>query len=370
MARSGGPPSEGHGAGAQSHGNPLGARPITDARGPVVILLCRLSPRTVLGYAGPVSTSAAQRSLALLIPLLLGGCWAAPRALVRVTGSDPGTWIDGFSSCLPEHEGPVQLDPTRPITVLVHGCMFSRGGFRNLAQVFEARGQQTLCFGYDDRERLETSATQLIVALESLQRLFTGGEITLVGHSQGGLVARRALVGDRERPVTIRPDLHLRLVTVSSPFGGIRSSSHCGLTWLHALSLGVSVGICQAVAGSKWQEIYPGSGFMLSPGRLVPAVTTHVKVVTDERESCRRYGANGLCAESDYVFAQAEQYGGAVDGDGRVTNVEVRAGHIEIVGERGTPPTKLLDILQGQQILAEEPPGGSTDTAALLERLY
>jgi pimeloyl-ACP methyl ester carboxylesterase len=287
-----------------------------------------------------------------------------------VTSNDPGTWIDGFSSCLPEHEGSLHLDPTRPVTVLVHGCTFSRGGFRNLAQVFEARGQQTLCFSYDDRESLETSSAQLVAALEALQGIFTGREITLVGHSQGGLVARRALVGDRERPVTIRPDLHLRLVTVSSPFGGIRASSHCGLTWLHAVTLGVTVGVCQAIAGNKWHEIYPGSEFMLRPGKLVPAVSTHVKVVTDERDSCRRYGAKGLCAESDYVFAREEQYGDAVDGDGRVANIEVRAGHIEIVGERGLPPTKLLDLLQRQQILAEEPPGGGADTAALVKRSY
>ena len=350
--------------------DPHAASPVTDARDPIVVLVHRLSSRTAVGYAAPVSSSTARRHLALLIPLLACGCWTAPRALVRVNSNDPGTWIDGFSSCIPEQEGPVQLDPTRPVTVLVHGCMFSRGGFSNLAQVFEARGQQTLCFNYDDRERLETSSTQLIAALEALQGLFTGREITVVGHSQGGLVSRRALVADRERPVTIRPDVHIRLVTVSSPFGGIRSSSHCGLTWLHAVTLGVTVGVCQAIAGAKWQEIYPGSEFMVRPGKLVAAVTTHVKVVTDERDSCRRYGAKGLCAESDYVFAQEEQYGAAVDGDGRVSNIEVRAGHIEIVGERGTPPMKLLDILQAQQILAEAPPGGGADIAALLERLY
>jgi pimeloyl-ACP methyl ester carboxylesterase len=172
--------------------------------------------------------------------------------------------------------------------VLVHGCSFSRGGFNTLAKVFEAHGQQTVCFNYDDRERLEVSSAQLIGALEMLQDLLGATEMTVVGHSQGGLVARRALVRDRSRPLRVRPGNRLRLVTVSSPFAGIASSRDCGRTWLHALTLGVTVGICQGIAGDKWHEIYPGSEFMNHPGVLLPEVASYLKVVTNETGSCRR----------------------------------------------------------------------------------
>jgi hypothetical protein len=113
------------------------------------------------------------------------------------------------------------------------------------------------------------------------------------------------------------------------------------------LGLGITVAVCEAITGDEWTEIYPGSAFMASPGTLQPSVGEYVKVVTDEQGACRREGEGGRCAESDYVFAPREQYNAAVDGDRRATGVQVRAGHVEIVGERGTPPTKLLDVLEG-----------------------
>lgn len=296
--------------------------------------------------------------LAGVTAVLVAGCWTAPRSLIT-GGKDPGAWIDGLSSCRPEDSRVVRLDPTRPLTLLVHGCNFSSGGFRTLAQVFEAHGQQTLCFNYNDRARLDHSADQLVTALEALEKRLPGQEITIMGHSQGGLVARHALVADRERPVRVPDNFRIKLVTVSSPFAGISSSKHCGLLWLHLLTLGITVGVCQGIAGSKWHEIFPGSTFMENPGTLGAPVTDHLKIVTDERG-----------VKDDFIFALDEQYNPAVDRDRRVAGVEVKAGHVEIVGERGTPPTKLIEILQAQNILVHTPPERRAEIASLLQRLY
>ncbi|MBA3454366.1 MAG: hydrolase [Deltaproteobacteria bacterium] len=309
--------------------------------------------------------------IAFVVAALAAGCsWSAPRALIKVGTADSGIWVSGLSSCRPEDGKAITIDPTRPLTLFVHGCNFSTGGFRTLARVFEAHGQQTLCFNYDDRERLDVASTKLIAALEALEKRLPRGEITLVGHSQGGLVSRHAVVRDRERPMNISSDFRIRLVTVSSPFAGIDSSRHCGLTWLHLATIGVTALVCQGIAGSKWHDIYPGSRFMRRPGTLASAVTSHVKIVTDERGTCRRTGYDGNCAEGDFIFALDEQYSSDVDKDHRVAAIEVKAGHIEIVGERGTPPTKLLSILQAQQILVQTPPERRTQIAALLEQLY
>ena len=310
--------------------------------------------------------------LVCLIAVLASGCWryTAPRALVAIGAVDAGTWIDGLSSCRPEDGGLIRIDPTRPLTLFIHGCNFSAGGFRTLARVFEAHGQQTLCFNYNDRDRLATSSAQLVAALEALETRLPGGDLTIVGHSQGGLVARHAVVQDRKRPLLVDKNLRIRLVTVSSPFSGIDASRHCGLTWLHVVTLGVTAIVCQGITGSKWHDIYPGSPFMRHPGTLGRVVTEHVMIVTDERDTCRRRSGDGSCAERDFIFALDEQYSKAVDTDRRVAGVEVKAGHIEIVGERGTPPTKLIEILQAQKILAETPPERRVEIARLLEQLY
>jgi len=318
----------------------------------------------------PRNVPPASWRIAAVAAVVAAGCWSPPRALVVGANANIGTWIEGLSSCRPEDGEVVQIDPQRPLTLFVHGCNFSMGGFRTLAQVFEAHGQQTICFNYNDRERLEDSSARLIDALEALEAHLPGGDITILGHSQGGLVGRHALVRDRARPLRVRDDFHVRLVTVSSPFAGIDSSRHCGLTWLHLVTLGATAVVCQGIAGSKWREIYPGSTFMRRPGTLASAVTNHVKIDTDERGSCRRHAPDGRCAEGDFVFSLDEQYSDPVDQDPRVAGVAVRAGHIEIVGERGTPPTKLIDVLQANDILARTPPERSHEIALLLEQLY
>lgn len=301
----------------------------------------------------------------------LTGCWTAPRALIITNGTaDVGTWIDGLSSCRPEDGSVIRIDPDRPLTLFVHGCNSPTGGFRTLAQVFEAHGQQTLCFNYNDRERLDSAAARLVTVLEALEAHLPAGKITILGHSQGGLIGRRAVVGDRGGALHVKKAFQIRLVTVSSPFAGIDSSRHCGLTWLHLVTLGLTAVVCQGIAGSKWHDIFPGSRFMHHPGQLAPNVTGHVMIVTDERGSCRRVGGDGSCAERDFTFALDEQYDRGVDSDRRVEGVEVKAGHTEIVGERGTPPTKLISILQAQDILVQTPPERRVEIAQLLERLY
>jgi hypothetical protein len=183
------------------------------------------------------------------------------------------------------------------------------------------------------------------------------------------LVARRALIGEHYGDGPDRR-FDVRLVTVSSPFHGIEASAHCSMVALHVLTLGVSAGLCAAIAGPKWREIPPRSEFMTRPGELAPGVGEYVKIVTDERGSCRREDESGECAEDDYVFSVPEQYNDAVDGDARVSDVRVRAGHVEIVGGEHLPPRKLIEVLQEEGVLATTPPERVAEIDALLERLF
>jgi len=307
----------------------------------------------------------------VLLAAFVSACWTPPRALIVTPGTaDVGTWIAGLSSCRPDDGDVVRIDPGRPLTLFIHGCNASTGSFRSLAQVFEAHGHQTLCFSYNDRERLDVASARLITALEALEAHIPKGGITILGHSQGGLIGRHALVRDRARPLRASPDFQIRLVTVSSPFGGIDSSKHCGLTWLHVMTLGATAVICQGIAGSKWHDIFPRSPFMRHPGTLAGRVTRHVKIATDERDSCRSVAPDGRCSEEDFVFSLDEQYNRAVDLDRRVNSVEVKAGHIAIVGERGHSPTKLIEVLQAYEIMAKTPPERRIEIARLLEQLY
>jgi hypothetical protein len=293
----------------------------------------------------------------------------APTIPIRVAGAPHPLRIDGFGACSSDIPSDLHLDPRRPVVVLVHGCRASGARFRSLAEVFELHEQQVVCFNYNDRDRITESGTRLTRALDELGRHMQSKQILVLGHSQGGLVARSALssAGGGE----YRDDgTDYGLVTVSSPFNGIAAASDCGSRLLHALTLGVTVGVCRAVTGAKWREIHPRANFVIAPPALRPAVQDHLTVITDERDSCRRTEPDGRCVEDDFVFTLEEQANDRLRFDRRVQTEKVVAGHAEIVGARGVRPDKLLSILRHHGILNETPSGSELALEALLRRLF
>lgn len=276
--------------------------------------------------------------------------------------------VPGLGPCTDNPDRALHLDSTRPVVVLVHGCRTSAGRFRTLAQVFAFHGQQTACFSYDDRDSLTASATQLAVALDELAGHLQNRKLTVIGHSQGGLIARNALTIERNRPLAA--SLDLRLVTISSPYAGIAAAGHCASPLARVISLGLTVPICKLISGDKWYEITYASDFIRQPGTLIRQVDDFVKIATDERDSCRRYDNADRCIEDDYVFSIEEQYYPPVDDSPRVFPVEVKAGHAEIVGGNGAIPEKLITILQEQRILRATPVAQAAALQAWLLSLY
>jgi len=277
--------------------------------------------------------------------------------------------IPGLGPCTDNPDRTLHLDSRQPVTVLVHGCFGSAGLFRALAQVHAFHGQQAVCFTYDDRDSLMVSSGQLNESLDVLAKQMQNKRIAVIGHSQGGLISRKALVADRPDPLKNR-EIDLRLVTVSAPFAGIASAETCGSPMASNWSLGLIPFLCRIVTGDKWYEITYASDFIRRPGRVLGQVGQYLKIDTDERGTCRKYDENGVCTEDDYVFSLAEQRLPEIDEGGPVKVVEVKAGHVEIVGDSRVVPVKLIAILQQNGLLN---PTEAKQTAAfdrLLARLY
>jgi len=308
---------------------------------------------------------------------LLAGCSLAPAyvpdpsplAQGRLPAPDMTLEIAQLRSCTDSPDATLQLDSRQPVAVLVHGCRGSAGHFRALAQLYAFHGQQAVCFAYDPGDSLVKASGELIVALDRLSARLQDREVVVIGHSMGGLVARKAMELER-RGEWRRDDARIRLATVSAPFAGIAVASPCGNKALHWLSLGVVPGICRAITGDNWFEITAASSFIQRPGALLPTVHQYLKVVTDERDTCRRRSAAGACLESDYIFSLAEQYHPVIDNYPRLKNIEVRAGHVEIVGYKDVQPRKLLEILQREGMMAATPPERRAALERLLAELY
>lgn len=313
--------------------------------------------------------------LAILLMLLLavGGCATRSHVVPIYYDLDAGSLplanvtlnIAGLMSCTDNPDHAVHLKAGQPVIVLVHGCFGSSGQFRGLAQVLAFHGRQTVCFTYDDRVRLDRVAGQLRRAIDLLAAQTMTRQITVIGHSQGALVAHRALTF----PGSSDSTEELRLVTISGPFGGIAAAKTCGRRWLYPVTLGLLPLSCLAVTGAKWRDITDASQFIREPGALVPQVTQFLKIDTDEAGVCRDQTGT-LCRTSDAIFSLGEQHNQAVEVDRRVHRVEVRAGHVEIVGDKRIAPSKLIEILQEQGTIPPTAPDRLAAFDRLVTRIY
>lgn len=294
----------------------------------------------------------------LVAVFVLGGC--AAREVMNPAELDPGQLptpnislnIPGLGPCTDNPDRSLRFDARQPIHLLVHGCYGSSGQFRGLAQVLAFHGQQSACFTYDDRAKLTDSAAELQRALLQLSAQSQVPQITVIGHSQGALIARNALVESAHAPSDL-PD-SVRLVTISGPFAGIASARTCGKAWLYPLTLGVVPFSCYLATGPKWADITYSSRFIREPGTLAPQVDQYLKIDTDERDTCRRQ-VDGRCVEDDEIFTLAEQRNKQVETGPRIKRREVKAGHVEIVGDKRVAPTKLIAILQDEQVINPTP---------------
>jgi pimeloyl-ACP methyl ester carboxylesterase len=286
----------------------------------------------------------------------------------RLPRPDVSVTIPQLGPCTDNPDRSLSLNASYPVTVLVHGCFGSAGKFRSLAQVMAFHGQQTACFSYDDRDSLMRTSGELVAAVEQLAGQMKTPQITVLGHSQGGLVARKALI--EERQDRVRPSADLRLVTISAPFAGISVAGTCGNTLLRIASLGLLDLTCWAVSGDKWHEITAASSFIRQPGTLLPNVRQHLKIATDEAEICRRQDAQGRCLKDDYVFSLTEQYFPPVDQARGVLALDLKAGHAGVIGESGEVPRELISILQREGVIAPTEPQRLSALERLLQRIY
>ncbi len=294
--------------------------------------------------------------------MLASGCGdALPTTPVYLGGGSP-LQTEGIAQCTREQPDSIRIDPTRPVVVLVHGCFSSGSRFKKLSDVFTLHDQQVLCFNYDDRDSLRAVALRLQTFLYELQRRLDDQTVTVVGHSQGGMISRIALSDWATPPANAR----FSLVTVSSPLSGIDAAEHCGWTGLHVATLGITVGVCAAIAGSPWTEIHPGSRIWTDPLQLYPQVSEHLVIITNEKGTCRVRAEDGSCQEDDFVFTSSEQLNPKIVEDARVRVVTARAGHAEIVGESDVEPRKLIEILQRSNILRPTPKDKEAALTALL----
>ncbi len=111
---------------------------------------------------------------------------------------------------------PKVVDPRRPMVVLIQGLDCGCGNSMALGQLLEGRGFQPAYFSYPSDGPIEDSAAMLTQNMKAVRETFPQMQVDIVGHSMGGLIARRYVEGD-EYAGGVR-----HLILVATPNGGTR----------------------------------------------------------------------------------------------------------------------------------------------------
>jgi pimeloyl-ACP methyl ester carboxylesterase len=173
----------------------------------------------------------------------------------------------------------IQPNPDGPLLIMVHGVNPETGFFNPLAEALAAQlGYRILYFEYDGGKRLDESADLLVDDVDALRRSDPKGDLTVIAHSMGGLVARRAMTEGRAKTLADGRRT-IRLLTIATPFGGYKSANPTRLKIVRILFRAFGVTEAQ-------QDIASKSDFIQKPGKLGKGVT-HAKIETYEEKETR-----------------------------------------------------------------------------------
>jgi pimeloyl-ACP methyl ester carboxylesterase len=258
-------------------------------------------------------------TLALASLLLLAAPAAAQESLPRI---DP-------------HGG----DRAAPLAVVVHGINPTAGQLDPLADSLVRRGYRVLQFHYDDGQDLDRSATELGALVRTHLTSAPSPHLTVVAHSMGGLVSRRALTEGHPAGLASL-GLRTRLVTVASPFGGFKSAN-----WAR-FDLGIGP--------ASHDDLGTRSRFIRHPGALGPDVVHH-KLETDETG---RTVLDGERRVKDDVVGPKRQRNEVIDAAAAERHVIPR-GHVEVVNDGGQVSDLLASHLD--RLLGPERAGNAAD---------
>jgi pimeloyl-ACP methyl ester carboxylesterase len=108
---------------------------------------------------------------------------------------------------------PADLDPQRPLVVLIHGLDSDDGVWDSMATMLRGRHYQVAYFNFPSDGPIADDARRLADDMAALHERFPGLRVNLIGHSMGALIARAYVEGDRytqpvDRFIAIGPPNH------------------------------------------------------------------------------------------------------------------------------------------------------------------
>ncbi len=238
------------------------------------------------------------------------------------------------------------IDPSKPVIVMIHGVNGESSHFDKL-EAEESKSHNVFRFVYDkkasalvgpafdgvtegfasDTDDLEELADKFADAVIKLRDEFGITQVTVVAHSMGGLIARRAMVLGRNKTLA-NSGIEVTFLSVGTPYGGFFFANFNPLFWLSETTY---------APGVFYARVASGSTYITAPGSLGSNIHM-VKVELLEK------GDDFAVSPSDQVLNPENQSNPVVDSDPQLIQgsgfgggiVSLKAGHVGALTNAGS----------------------------------
>jgi pimeloyl-ACP methyl ester carboxylesterase len=206
---------------------------------------------------------------------------------------------------------PDELDPARPLVVMIHGLDCGRHNWAPMAELLGGEGYQVAYFAYPSDQPVADSASMLARHMTELRLKFLNGRVDLLAHSMGGLVARAYVEGPDYRGGVE----HLILMAVpnhGSDWAKYRAalevSEHYGL-WKYEPGWSWTWMITDGM-GEAGRDLKPGSQFLSELNSLPRRDGVKYTIVAGNRHTGRRVTANCIDGTAGVIRGRVSKWWG------------------------------------------------------------
>lgn len=206
---------------------------------------------------------------------------------------------------------PQQLDPSRPVVVLVHGLDADRNDCIAIGELLRQQGFQTAYFSYPGDQPIDDSAAMLAHSMSLLHERFPRMQVNFVAHSMGGLVARDYVEGPSygghvQRLILVAPPnhgsswAHLRPVLSAQGNYYLRQSEP-DWRWTWVITEGM---------GEAGSDLLPNSDFLSQLNRLPRRPGVKYTIIAGNKSDVSLVEANVVDSLSHWIPGFARTWWG------------------------------------------------------------
>ena len=220
----------------------------------------------------------------------------------------------------------------KKIAILIHGAASESDYLLPLGIILKDRGYEPIQYRYNTDERASDLNLSLKLNLNALIWKINPDEVLIIGHSLGGILARKTL-----EEITLTPKI--TFISISSPFKGMKILSSLKNPLIYQITSLVIKDLKKSfidmAAKSEFLNSYKG----------IPSHIKHHQIITDEEGEIRIVHINGKTIDKNDNLVAIEEQTSDLIGPYLQDKHQIKNGHVSVVNSAGKVSANLAQLL-------------------------